>query len=215
MLCWPENSVSGVRSPRYTRRHGLLPRRARRSRSSRVLSAQEICDALSEMEHRPWPEFGKHKKPITQNQLARLLDQFKIRPKKLYEGSSRENQNRPRGYFRSQFEKDWQRYLAPQGADNRYDRTTPTAAGTSGTFQPVRPNPSYQLPTGTTESVVPPENGTNPLENNPSTGRTTSNGGGGPPRDVCAQCGASDDGSLQPHGSVWLHPECVRFFSRH
>jgi len=47
-----------------------------------VLSSAEITDALKEMEDRPWPEWGRSQKPITQNQIARLLKPFDIRPEK-------------------------------------------------------------------------------------------------------------------------------------
>jgi putative DNA primase/helicase len=44
------------------------------------MSSEEIVGALHEMEGRPWPEWGKAQKPITKNQLAKLLDVHTIIP---------------------------------------------------------------------------------------------------------------------------------------
>ena len=41
--------------------------------ADRIPSA-ELVEALAEMEGRPWAEYGKSDKPITQNKLARLLE---------------------------------------------------------------------------------------------------------------------------------------------
>jgi putative DNA primase/helicase len=46
--------------------------------TDRIASA-DLVDDLGRMEDRPWPEW-KNGKPITQNQLARLLKPFKIKP---------------------------------------------------------------------------------------------------------------------------------------
>jgi putative DNA primase/helicase len=75
-----------------------------------VLKSEEATEALSKMEHRPWPEW-KNQKPITTRQLAKLLDHFEIAPKQhcLPDGSNR------RGYHINQFD-DAQRYLSgPRG----------------------------------------------------------------------------------------------------
>ena len=45
------------------------------------LSSKDLCDALAEREDRPWIEF-KNGKPLTQRQLARLLEPFSIVPGK-------------------------------------------------------------------------------------------------------------------------------------
>jgi Protein of unknown function (DUF3631) len=72
--------------------------------SDRLLSA-EICDAFAVMEHRPWPEW-KGGRPITQTQLSRLLAAFKIRPRTI-----RADDDRGKGYLRSQFSDVFTRYL--------------------------------------------------------------------------------------------------------
>jgi putative DNA primase/helicase len=44
------------------------------------VSSDDLATKLAEMEDRPWPEFGKAKKPITKNAIARLLKPFAIKP---------------------------------------------------------------------------------------------------------------------------------------
>ena len=63
--------------------------------------------ALIAIEGRPWAEFGKYQKPITQNQLARLLEPYEIKPKnvRLADGHV------PKGYERAQFVESWDIYL--------------------------------------------------------------------------------------------------------
>ena len=41
------------------------------------LSSEELCEALANMEGRPWAEFSKSRKPVSKNQLARLLGDFR------------------------------------------------------------------------------------------------------------------------------------------
>jgi putative DNA primase/helicase len=44
------------------------------------LSSKRLCEELHKREDRPWPEYAKMRKPISQPQLARLLKPFKICP---------------------------------------------------------------------------------------------------------------------------------------
>lgn len=78
----------------------------RRCRSDRLPSA-DVAEALEEMEERPWPEWGRSRKPITQAGIARLLKPFNVRPKvvKLPDGST------PRGYLLEEMEEVFRRYL--------------------------------------------------------------------------------------------------------
>jgi len=70
------------------------------------LASQDICDALAEMEDRPWPEWGKSHKPITPAALSRQLSAFKIRPKqtRLDDGKN------TRGYYLDDFADALSRY---------------------------------------------------------------------------------------------------------
>ncbi|MGD0290114.1 MAG: bifunctional DNA primase/polymerase [Candidatus Binataceae bacterium] len=102
-------------------------------------SSKALCEALAALEGRPWGEYGKAQKPVTQNQLARLLKSFLIvsHTIRLPDGST------PKGYTRSDFEDDFTRYLpdsknpeAPiSGNSNRHNATTQRVQGGSADFQ--------------------------------------------------------------------------------
>jgi hypothetical protein len=78
------------------------------------ISSQELAGLLTEMEGRPWPQFGKLQKPITPNDLAskRLLGHYKISPQQRRIPAD-PNGKRERGYAREQFEEVWGLYLSP------------------------------------------------------------------------------------------------------
>jgi len=106
------------------------------------LPSFEICEALTAMEGRPWAEWkvskGASPKPLTPNQLARLLKPFGIAPT----GTIRVGNRTPKGYYRHQFAEAWDRYLA-EGADGVSEppqRHNATAAGTNGTSQTATPD---------------------------------------------------------------------------
>ncbi len=72
------------------------------------------------MEGRPWPEYGRGRKPITTNQIAKLLRPLGIRP-----GTVRYGVETPKGYKLETFENVFARYLSripaatpPQPAEN-------------------------------------------------------------------------------------------------
>ena len=96
------------------------------------LSSEELCEALANMEGRPWAEFSKSRKPVSKNQLARLLGDFHVRPDTVRTGSKT-----AKGYYRHQFAEVWERYPTAQGVNEPSQRNNPTARGTSGTFQTV------------------------------------------------------------------------------
>jgi len=98
-------------------------------KTDRVWS-EDVCEALAAMEGRPWAEYGKARKPISKNQLARLLKKFNIAP-----DNQRIGQQVLKGYHRHQFEGAWQRYLDGQRVTEPLQRNSATATGTSGTFQ--------------------------------------------------------------------------------
>ncbi len=81
------------------------------------ISSKELAEILGEMHDRPWSEWKSGRavtKPITQNQLARLLNPFGITPKGVRFG-----QKTPRGYYRDDFEDAFSRYLPPPGEADR------------------------------------------------------------------------------------------------
>ena len=74
------------------------------------LTSEAFVNRLAKMEDRPWAEWGKPPKPISKNQLARLLRPFDIQP-----GDIWVNGTCLRGYRRSQFEDSFARYLPHRG----------------------------------------------------------------------------------------------------
>lgn len=71
---------------------------------SRIASA-DLVDELVKIEERPWPEWGRQKKPLSPRALATLLSPFGIRPKQIRLGD-----RVVRGYDRSDFDDAWSRY---------------------------------------------------------------------------------------------------------
>jgi hypothetical protein len=94
------------------------------------ISSAEMIEKLCEIEPRPWSEFGKSGKAITQNKLARQLKPLGIAPQNIRSGD-----DVVRGYFRHQFEEAFERYLASEGVSNRCSATNADNTGTSGPSQ--------------------------------------------------------------------------------
>ena len=91
----------------------------------RIASA-DLAKALAEIEGRPWAEYGKTGKPLTQNQLARLLKPLAIAPDRIWIG-----EERVRGYLAYWFAEAFSRYLPSEGSRNRPPDPCSTAPGTS------------------------------------------------------------------------------------
>jgi putative DNA primase/helicase len=70
------------------------------------LSSEEIIHELSEMEGRPWPEWGNAQKSITKNQLAKLLEPHRIVPGTIRLPSGKT----PKGYHLRAFDDALARY---------------------------------------------------------------------------------------------------------
>lgn len=70
------------------------------------ITSKEIVERLIAIESGPWAEWGKDKKPITQNALARLL-----KPHKVFPGDIGPERKRLKGYRRAQFDQLFQAYL--------------------------------------------------------------------------------------------------------
>jgi hypothetical protein len=168
------------------------------------LASVEICEALTAMEGRPWPDW-RAGKPLTPNQLARLLKPFGV-----VSDSVRIAGKTPKGYYRHQFAEVWQRYLASDGVNDPQHRNNATAAGTSTTFQNATPDPDVafqkcEKPLHPSDCCgVADQKGVNGLD-----GQTEDRS--------CRQCGDTLDGTEQQFlvggNRVWLHPECRRFFA--
>jgi putative DNA primase/helicase len=95
------------------------------------ISSAELIENLVDVPARPWAEFGKNGKPLTQNKLARFLRPLKIAPKVLRIGSET-----PSGYERWQFDEAFERYLSPEKVvSNLNTSTSADRTGTSDLFQ--------------------------------------------------------------------------------
>lgn len=95
------------------------------------LASKAICESLAALEGRPWAEYGRARKAISQNQLARLLHSFGIAP-----ATKRfETHLTAKGYERSDFTDTFIRYLRPDPSDlNRHSVTTIGAVGENELF---------------------------------------------------------------------------------
>jgi Protein of unknown function (DUF3631) len=170
------------------------------------LSSEGVCEKLAEMEGRPWAEFGKARRPISKNRLARILKDFKIVPDNVRVGD-----RVVKGYLRHQFEDAWASYLAPvmpRGVNEPLHRYNADEIRTSATFQ---------IATGGSDVAV----GKFEKRNNDGHCSGVAVGEGGRPGEeaeephICTLCGAGPNGrALQfccvgDQAPVWLHDgEC-------
>jgi putative DNA primase/helicase len=182
--------------------------------ADRIFS-ETLAGALADIEGSRWAEYGTAKKPITKNELARLVKGFKIVPDTVRIGSKT-----LKGYHRHQFEDVWSRYLG-QGVGETSQRNNPTAASTSGPF-----------PNVTEKTVVTDEKCEKSLRPNDCDVVTFQNPKNDPThaydldipeflrRDApapieqhtCEQRRSEPDGTERLIGAAWLHTECVRFW---
>ena len=132
------------------------------------LSSEQIVEVLGKMDDRPWPEWSKGK-PLTKNQLARLLKPFGIRSKviRLKDGTT------PHGHFLKDLEDSFDRYLPsepqhPQQASNCNElgptskrNMDPSVAPQDDGITPCKSSavapvalPNQQMPTGPQGSLL-------------------------------------------------------------
>ncbi len=78
---------------------------------SPAVFSEDLVKHLIGLEDRPWAEWGKPPKPISQNQVARLLKRFEIRPRDV------RLRRVAKGYRREHFEDAFARYL-PLGSSS-------------------------------------------------------------------------------------------------
>jgi hypothetical protein len=141
---WPERikDAAAVLAPRESESTGPLLlgdiRTAFDEKNTDRLASAELCQALAGMEARPWAEWRASKnaspKPITPNQLFRLLKPFGIAPETIRVGG-----RTPKGYHRHQFGDAWDRYLASEGVSEPQQRNKCDEIRTSDTFQSATP----------------------------------------------------------------------------
>lgn len=111
---WPERARNAAKNffddEMQAENYGVLLLRDIRDiftvRSCQRLASSAIISELVKMEHRPWPEFGRNKKPLTATGMARILSFYEIHPKGM-----RIDDKTDRGYEKTWFEDAWSRYL--------------------------------------------------------------------------------------------------------
>jgi putative DNA primase/helicase len=105
-----------------------------------TLASAKLAESLAAIEGRPWAEWGRHRKPISPNQLANLLHRFGISPRQV-----RVAREQLRGYELDGFRDTFDRYLPKPPLPGCHSVTT---LGKTPLFEVSQP-----------ESVLHPENG--------------------------------------------------------
>jgi hypothetical protein len=95
------------------------------------LASNSLAESLAAMEGRPWAEWGKHRRPISANQLAQQLRRFGIAPHVI-----RISDQTPRGYLLDEFKETFSRYLPDTPFS---DRNTATMLGKTVVSEPQQP----------------------------------------------------------------------------
>jgi Protein of unknown function (DUF3631) len=109
-------------------------------RNTDRLRSADLCEALQKLEGQPWAEYGKSRKPISQNQLARLLKPLGIVPEVF-----RDEAKTPRGYMLVQFSDAFDRYLPPLPPSKPQHRNKCDEQRTSGPFQTATSGPNVAV----------------------------------------------------------------------
>jgi putative DNA primase/helicase len=91
------------------------------------ISSAHLIERLVEIVPRPWSEYGRTGKPLSQNGLARLLKPLGITSQQIRFTSG----DNCKGYYRKQFEEAWERFLPPEGASQPKQRNKCDEMGTS------------------------------------------------------------------------------------
>jgi putative DNA primase/helicase len=74
------------------------------------ITSKALAEELAKMEGRPWPEFGRSKKPITTNAIARLLKPFNVFPLDMRDPHTFKA---CKGYHVEPLQAVFERYLSP------------------------------------------------------------------------------------------------------
>jgi Protein of unknown function (DUF3631) len=167
------------------------------------LSATELAASLAEIQGRPWAEWGRSGKPISANQIARLLKEFHVYPETIRIG-----ERTPKGYYLNKFAEAFERYLGVQGVDEPPQRHNAESTGTSEPFQ-----------TATEKTVLRSESAKKLAPDGQCGVVAVQNGGTGgngcvPWPRVCEHCGMAAkvgdpvQGCWVAGEEFWLHREC-------
>jgi Protein of unknown function (DUF3631) len=198
---------------------------------SEAITSADLVAALVADPERPWATWGKNQKPLTQNQLARLLKPFNI----ISETVHLPGRPDAKGYKRAHFEEAWAAYCPGQNSspqppsDFKEASNRPNAdeMGTTRNFQSVQnaspdvlrnANLSYGhagLDAWTFQNDKSDAEGDSAMEDR-GDGRPGWQGANGEPV-CCAQCNDPSEpiwvcGTAE--GEVPIHQECLRYWFR-
>ena len=112
------------------------------------LPSAQLAEALAKIEGRPWAEFGKHSKPISANQLAKLLRRFGVSSENLRHGD-----DVAKGYYLERFAEAFERFLPSAGVPNRYAATSPANIDDSADSEPL-----HRAPCSVSKNRIPTNN---------------------------------------------------------
>ena len=174
------------------------------------LPSETLVAELTKEADGPWIAHGRGSKPITQRQVATLLSDFmtssgaKIKPRNL-----RTDDKVKRGYYRDDFADAFERYLSSVSTIPPVQVATTLHANDLSDLD--------KKTSATSDFAVADDVDPNPLKPNVCSGVADQSPllGEGEDR-TCAQCGGQVDGNERrcwiDGRSVWLHPECDRFY---
>jgi putative DNA primase/helicase len=186
------------------------------------ITSEALAEILALDKDSPWASYGKGNKPITQRQIATVLERYGVRPSTIRLG-----QVTKKGYMFAWLADAFETYLDPLSGTTPFQSVTPSQANDGG--------PNLHFPSVTQESLLRMENVEKPFkygpcdavtDQNPLPGENHESGaleGALAPSETCTkaiglcqQCGGTLDGiegSFEVGGqTVPLHPECRRFF---
>jgi len=118
------------------------------SRNAKALASIDICNALIELDGRPWAEMDKARKPLTQRGLAGLLRALDIVPGTV----QLDDKTTAKGYKRSDFEDAFSRYLHIFRDSIRQNVKLLGGVGETGNFQNVKGDGFDGLKNGTSSN---------------------------------------------------------------
>lgn len=95
-------------------------------RATDRLATEAILQHLTALETRPWPEWGRGRRPLTARQLARLLERFGVRPRTVRDGLERF-----KGYLLRDFGDAFSRYLPSDPCQGDTPAVTGVIAGSA------------------------------------------------------------------------------------
>lgn len=98
-----------------------------KSRNEDRVSSKDICEALAKMDERPWATWRKGK-PLSTNQLARLLKDFGVTSQTLRP----KDEPTIKGYYKDHFQEAWGRYCVGGAGEGDLKRNTDTTCMDKG-----------------------------------------------------------------------------------